>query len=53
MKIKHICKKPFFYKLDLIEGHDINTIYDFELAKHHSKNINYSFKFTMTLLRMA
>ena len=25
--------KPFFYKLDLIESHDINTTYDFELAK--------------------
>ena len=30
--------KPLFYKLDQIEGHDINTPYEFEFAKHLFKN---------------
>ncbi len=29
-----IGKKPFFYKLNQIEGHDINTPYEFEVAKY-------------------
>ena len=29
-----IGSKPFFYKLDQIEGHDINTKYEFEFAKY-------------------
>ena len=33
-----IGSNPFFYKLDQIEGHDINTNYDFEFAKYLFKN---------------
>ena len=29
-----IGSKPFFYKLDQVEGHDINTEYEFEFAKY-------------------
>ena len=29
-----IGNKPYFYKLDQIEGHDINTPYEFEFAKY-------------------
>ena len=31
--------KPFFYKLNQIEGHDINTEYEFEFAKYLFKKI--------------
>ena len=31
--------KPLFYKLDQIEGHDINTPYEFEFAKYLFRNI--------------
>ena len=33
-----IGSKPFFYKLDQIEGHDINTENEFEFAKYLFKN---------------
>ena len=35
-----IGNKPFFYKLNQIEGHDINTKYEFEFAKYLFKNKN-------------
>ena len=35
-----IGSKPFFYKLDQIEAHDINTEYEFEFAKYLFKNSN-------------
>lgn len=33
-----IGNKPLFYKLDQIEGHDINTAYEFEFAKYLFKS---------------
>ena len=33
-----IGSKPFFYKLDQIEAHDINTENEFEFAKYLFKN---------------
>mgnify|MGYP001460537140 CR=1 FL=1 len=35
-----IGNRPFFYKLNQIEGHDINTKYEFEFAKYLFKNKN-------------
>ena len=36
---KHLLvQNLLFYKLDQIEGHDINTPYEFEFAKHLFKN---------------
>ncbi len=36
--------KPFFYKLDSIEGFDINTNYDFEFAGHLHNKLNQQIK---------
>ena len=33
-----IGKKPFFYKLDEVEGYDINTPLEFQFAEHLFKN---------------
>ena len=32
--------KPLFFKLDQVEGHDINTKYEFEFAKFENKLMN-------------
>lgn len=36
-----IGNKPFFYKLDQLEGHDINTEYEFKFAEYLFKNFKY------------
>ena len=33
-----ICKKPYFFKLDQIEGYDINTTLEFSFAEHLFKH---------------
>ena len=33
-----IGKKPYFYKLDEVEGYDINTPLEFNFAEHLFKN---------------
>ena len=38
IQLPRLGTKPLFYKLDQIEGHDINTPYEFEFAKHLFKN---------------
>ena len=35
-----IGNKPFFYRLNQVEGHDVNTPYEFEFAKYLFKNKN-------------
>ena len=36
-----IGNKPFFYKLDQVEGHDINTEYEFQFAEYLFKNLKH------------
>ena len=33
-----IGNRPLFFKLDQVEGHDINTEYEFEFAKYLFRN---------------